>query len=118
MQEERGEEGEETWRSGVWSDPPVEKNQSIASTNDQFSGYFPQMYQQNYVIYDYERRYYDPNYFVIDVGSINGDGRTTLMIKNIPNKYTIQSLAEEIDRDHANCYDFLYLPCDIKVYLL
>lgn len=93
MQDDRGEEGEETWRSGVWSDPPVEKNKSVASTNDQYSGYFPQMYQQNYVIYDYERRYYDPNYFVIDVGSISGDGRTTLMIKNIPNKYTIQSLA-------------------------
>ena len=37
------------------------------------------------------------------------------MIKNIPNKYTINSLAEEIDRYHSNCYDFLYLPCDIKV---
>lgn len=36
------------------------------------------------------------------------------MIKNIPNKYTIQLLAEEIDKDHANSYDFLYLPCDIK----
>lgn len=42
------------------------------------------------------------------------DARTTLMIKNIPNKYTIQLLAEEIDREHANSYDFLYLPCDIK----
>lgn len=38
------------------------------------------------------------------------------MIKNIPNKYTIQFLSDEIDRDHANTYDFLYLPCDIKVY--
>lgn len=36
------------------------------------------------------------------------------MIKNIPNKYTIQLLAEEIDREHSNSYDFLYLPCDIK----
>ena len=39
------------------------------------------------------------------------------MIKNIPNKYTIESLTEEIDREHANGYDFLYLPCDIKVRL-
>lgn len=37
------------------------------------------------------------------------------MIKNIPNKYTVQFLAEEIDKEHSNTYDFLYLPCDIKV---
>ena len=55
---------------------------------------------------------------MIDINSIESDQRTTLMIKNIPNKYTIQFLAEEIDREHANCYDFLYLPCDIKVTFL
>ena len=37
------------------------------------------------------------------------------MIKNIPNKYTVQLLAEELDQEMANSYDFLYLPCDIKV---
>ena len=93
----------------------VDKNYSIASTNDQFSGYYPQVYPQAYAMYEYERRYYDPSYFIIDQEDIDRDGRTTLMIKNIPNKYTIQSLAEEIDREHSNCYDFLYLPCDIKV---
>ena len=36
------------------------------------------------------------------------------MIRNIPNKYTIKELSEEIDRELANTYDFLYLPCDIK----
>ena len=80
--------------------------------------YYQQVYQQNYQIYDYnERKYYDPSFFLIDLGNIGRDERTTLMIKNIPNKYTIQSLAEEIDKEHANCYDFLYLPCDIKVLL-
>jgi hypothetical protein len=43
------------------------------------------------------------------------DWRTTLMIRNIPNKYTINELALEIDTEHANTYDFLYLPCDLKV---
>ncbi len=52
---------------------------------------------------------------MIDVERVGCDPRTTLMIKNIPNKYTIQSLAEEIDKEFGNCYDFLYLPCDIKV---
>ena len=27
-------------------------------------------------------------------------------------------LAEEIDTEHANSYDFLYLPCDLKVNIL
>lgn len=45
---------------------------------------------------------------------INNDARTTVMIRNIPNKYTIRELAEEIDLHFDNTYDFLYLPCDIK----
>ena len=46
---------------------------------------------------------------------IERDWRTTLMIRNIPNKYTINELSAEIDSEHANTYDFLYLPCDLKV---
>lgn len=37
------------------------------------------------------------------------------MIRNIPNKYSVNQLAEEIDTEHDNTYDFLYLPCDPKV---
>ena len=61
-------------------------------------------------------RYYDPNVFDIDPFNIGNDPRTTLMIKNIPNKYTIQDLSNEIDQNFSNSYDFLYLPCDIKVF--
>ena len=103
------------------SDSPSKKNESIASTNGEFSGYYPTIYPPNYVVYDYERRYYNPNdpsFFMINAEVIGQDARTTLMIKNIPNKYTINSLADEIDREFANCYDFLYLPCDIKVFFL
>jgi hypothetical protein len=46
---------------------------------------------------------------------IGNDWRTTLMIRNIPNKYTVNELAHEIDSEHPNTYDFLYLPCDPKV---
>lgn len=52
--------------------------------------------------------------FTIVPEYIASDSRTTIMIRNIPNKYTIKELSEEIDRDLANSYDFLYLPCDIK----
>ncbi|XP_008784396.2 protein MEI2-like 2 [Phoenix dactylifera] len=42
------------------------------------------------------------------------DIRTTLMIKNIPNKYTSKMLLATIDESHKGTYDFLYLPIDFK----
>lgn len=40
------------------------------------------------------------------------------MIRNIPNKYTIKDLSDEIDYYFNNTYDFLYLPCDLNVSFL
>ena len=40
------------------------------------------------------------------------DNRTTLMIKNIPNKYTISSFLEEINGNFKDTYDIFYLPID------
>ncbi|MQL96573.1 hypothetical protein Taro_029255, partial [Colocasia esculenta] len=42
------------------------------------------------------------------------DPRTTLMIKNIPNKYTSKMLLAAIDEHHHGTYDFVYLPIDFK----
>eukprot|EP01018_Ginkgo_biloba_P017471 Gb_11658 [translate_table: standard] len=42
------------------------------------------------------------------------DTRTTIMIKNIPNKYTSKMLLAAIDEHHRGTYDFLYLPIDFK----
>lgn len=42
------------------------------------------------------------------------DVRTTLMIKNIPNKYTSKMLLAAIDETHSGTYDFVYLPIDFK----
>ncbi|XP_071733151.1 protein MEI2-like 2 isoform X2 [Rutidosis leptorrhynchoides] len=42
------------------------------------------------------------------------DTRTTLMIKNIPNKYTSKMLLAAIDETHKGTYDFVYLPIDFK----
>lgn len=42
------------------------------------------------------------------------DKRTTLMIKNIPNKYTQKMLLATIDEKFRGTYDFFYLPIDFK----
>ncbi|XP_071735827.1 protein MEI2-like 2 [Rutidosis leptorrhynchoides] len=50
----------------------------------------------------------------LDRISTGEDTRTTLMIKNIPNKYTSKMLLAAIDENHSGTYDFLYLPIDFK----
>ncbi|XP_009766583.1 protein MEI2-like 5 isoform X2 [Nicotiana sylvestris] len=54
--------------------------------------------------------------FQLDLDKIRSgeDTRTTLMIKNIPNKYTSKMLLAAIDEQHKGTYDFLYLPIDFK----
>ena len=42
------------------------------------------------------------------------DRRTTLMIKNIPNKYTQKMLLSTMDEQFRGAYDFFYLPIDFK----
>jgi hypothetical protein len=45
----------------------------------------------------------------------NGDDkRTTLMIRNIPNKYNQKMLLSTVDETHKGTYDFFYLPIDFK----
>ncbi|CAD8061435.1 unnamed protein product [Paramecium primaurelia] len=58
----------------------------------------------------------ESHYFVVKIDKVMNqtDQRTTIMIKNIPNKYTVQMLQDLIDNRHNNYYDFLYLPIDFK----
>ena len=52
--------------------------------------------------------------FVIDLDNIikGTDERTTVMIRHIPNKYTSQTLLDELNIICKNKYDFFYLPID------
>ncbi|CAH9112773.1 unnamed protein product [Cuscuta europaea] len=54
--------------------------------------------------------------FELDIERIvrGEDKRTTLMLKNIPNKYTSKMLLAAIDEQHKGIYDFIYLPIDFK----
>ena len=42
------------------------------------------------------------------------DKKTTVMVRNIPNKYTQKMLLKEIDAELKGKYDFFYLPIDFK----
>jgi hypothetical protein len=54
--------------------------------------------------------------YVVCIDSIKAgsDARTTVMIKNIPNKYTQKMLLNAINRNHRGSFDFFYLPIDFK----
>jgi hypothetical protein len=88
---------------------------SFASTMDvqPGGGYFGNYAGNYYYGYGY-RPYPEGSSFLVSSTEIGSDPRTTVMIRNIPNKYTITDLASEIDSLLPNTYDFLYLPCDIK----
>ncbi|XP_061956371.1 protein MEI2-like 1 isoform X1 [Populus nigra] len=58
----------------------------------------------------------DKKLYELDIDCIlrGEDSRTTLMIKNIPNKYTSKMLLAAIDDHCRGTYDFIYLPIDFK----
>ena len=53
--------------------------------------------------------------FIIDFDKIEVDGRTTVMVKNIPNKYTQDILLSEFSINYEKTFDFFYLPIDKDV---
>lgn len=56
----------------------------------------------------------EPINFEIEIDKVEVYGKTTLMVKNIPNKYDLNLLQQTIDRSYKGKYDFLYLPIDFK----
>ncbi|GLT60283.1 hypothetical protein SLA2020_330550 [Shorea laevis] len=58
----------------------------------------------------------DKKQYELDIDCIicGEDSRTTLMIKNIPNKYTSKMLLAAINEHCQGTYDFIYLPIEFK----
>jgi len=50
--------------------------------------------------------------FEIDLTKLDANGKTTLMIRNIPNKYDLPLMLQAIDKNHKGKFDFFYLPID------
>lgn len=43
------------------------------------------------------------------------EDRTTVMVRNIPNKFKQKSLLDMINENHSGHYNYFYLPMDLKV---
>jgi hypothetical protein len=52
---------------------------------------------------------------VVDSDNVENDGRTTIMVRNIPNKYTQDMLLKRFEVNHKKKFDFFYLPIDYNV---
>jgi len=66
---------------------------------------------------NYRRKYNDEDrskFFLNVEVTMGDDRRTTLMIKNIPNKYSQKMLLSAVDEHFKGLIDFFYLPIDFK----
>jgi RNA recognition motif 2 len=53
----------------------------------------------------------------VDIYRILNDeeDRTTIMVRNIPNKFKQKTLLEMVNKYYEGQYDYFYLPMDLKV---
>jgi len=54
------------------------------------------------------------NQYEVDINKIDACGRTTLMVRNIPNKYDLTLILQTIEKNHKAKFDFFYLPIDFS----
>ena len=63
-----------------------------------------------------ERYAFKSDYYGIYEDSYLEDNRTTLMVRNIPNKYSLKLFIETLDNNHfVDTFDFINFPIDLVV---
>ena len=114
----------------------INKNQIPNNQNINFNYTFPQqIYIQNYQQMLNQQNLYKNNRIMANFNQMNiiknnnpsndkkikiddiiigKEKRTTLMLRNIPNKYTLNNVIEEIDRSFWGKYDYINLPIDYE----
>merc|ERR1711976_260366 len=56
----------------------------------------------------------DSKEFSIDLTQLSQTNKTTLMIRNIPNRYNKNTILRRITKNHKGKFDFFYLPIDFE----
>ncbi|XP_074344016.1 protein MEI2-like 4 isoform X3 [Apium graveolens] len=88
----------------------------VASAPNSFSAPKERMRNQSNCRSEADSSHSDRTQYELDIDRVlrGEETRTTLMIKNIPNKYTSKLLMATIDEQLRGTYDFIYLPIDFK----
>jgi len=92
------------------------KSNNYNVTNFNFNETEPRKYSHNFIDLKSQGKEEFHDFKVDLVNIITGkDKRTTIMLRNIPNKYTLQNLVDEINSLFIGKYDYINLPIDYEV---
>jgi hypothetical protein len=105
--------------SGYYNTPYINKAMSFCANNKTPPVYkYTEKKSTTYETKAVEKEIFDQR-IVLESIIIQKDKRTTLMLRNIPNKYTLQNLVDEIvnhNPSFAGKFDYINLPIDYEVY--
>lgn len=96
---------------------PNPKTPTIIKTNTQINNNYEKMKSYEDPKFSMNNKEEQPLDHKINLENIliGKDKRTTVMLRNIPNKYTLQNLVDEVNISFFGKYDYINLPIDYEV---